>query len=94
MESTAWQIWRDLFTKWPTGIPRRGVVMSTPNEVTPFKGFLLKGDMLLLERTNPDPLGTRYVLMSYEAIHMVKLIDPLTEAVLNTAGFTGQLSKL
>src|SRR5262245_56864481 len=86
--------WKDVFAKWPASLPRRGVLVSTLNEVTPFKSFLLKDDTLLLERTNPDPLGARYILMGFDAIHVLKLIDPLTESALSAAGFAGQLSKL
>jgi hypothetical protein len=86
--------WKDVFAKWPAALPRRGVLVSTLNEVTPFKSFLLRDDTLLLERTNPDPLGGRYILMGFDAVHMVKLVDPLTEATLTSAGFTGQLAKM
>jgi hypothetical protein len=91
-ESTA--IWRELFSKWPAGIAKRGVLVSALNEAVPFKSFLLKGEMLLLERTNPDTLGARYILMGFDAIHMVKLVDPLREDVFKTAGFEGHLAKV
>jgi hypothetical protein len=68
--------------------------VSTLNETVPFKSFLLKGDTVLLERTNPDPAGTRFVVLAYDAIHMLKLIEPLKESVLNAAGYTGQLAKV
>jgi hypothetical protein len=87
-------IWRELFEKWPASIPKRGVLVSTLNEVTPFKSFLLKGELLLLERTNPDPLGARFLLMGYDAIHAVKLTEPLAESVFATAGFVGHLAKM
>jgi hypothetical protein len=85
--------WRDTFVKWPTGIAKRGVVLSTLNEVTPFKSFFIKDNMLLLERTNPDPLGGRFVLMEFSVIHMLKITDPLTEAAILSGGFVGQLAK-
>lgn len=94
MENAASKMWRDLFMNWPKGIARRGVLVSTINEVTPFKSFLTKGDILLLERSIPDPLGTRFILMSYDAIHMIKLTDPLKEEILAGAGFVGQLAKV
>ena len=93
MQTESSKTWKDVFTTWPEGVPRRGVVVSSLNEITPFKGFMLKGDVLLLERTNPDPLGARYIVMGFEAIHMVKLIDPLKESVFTTAGFSGHLAK-
>lgn len=86
--------WRDLFEKWPATLSKRGVLVSTLNEVIPFKSFLLKGDTLLLERTNPDPLGTRFIVMGFDTIHMLKLTDPLKEDVLTGAGFVGHLAKL
>jgi hypothetical protein len=86
--------WQALFAKWPEKIPKRGVVVSTLNEATPFKSFFIKGDMLLLERTNPDTLGARFILMGFDAIHMVKLIDPLREEIFTSAGFVGHLAKM
>jgi hypothetical protein len=88
------ETWRDVFRNWPPAIPRRGVLVSTLNEAIPFKSFLIKGDTLLLERTNPDPLGTRFIVLAYDAIHMLKLTDPLKESVLTAAGYAGQLAKV
>ena len=85
-------MWREFFSKWPAALPKRGLIVSTLNEATPFKSFLIKGEMLLLERTNPDPAGTRFILMGFDTIHMVKLIDPLKEEIFTTAGFVWALS--
>jgi hypothetical protein len=93
MANEAIVMWRDFFAKWPSSIAKRGVLLSTINETTPFKSFLIRGDTLLLERTNPDPLGARYVLMGFDAIHMVKLVDPLREDVFTSAGFVGHFAK-
>ena len=87
-------VWKEIFTSWPEKLPKRGVVISTLNEMTPFKGYMIKGETLLLERTNPDPAGARYVLMGFDAIHMLKLIDPLREDVFTAAGFIGQFAKM
>jgi hypothetical protein len=92
LSQSAQQVWKSYFTNWPEGVPRRGVLVSTLNEATPFKGFMVQGELLLLERVNPDPLGARFNLMSYEAINCVKLTDPLKESVFTAAGFTGKLS--
>ena len=86
--------WQAFFAKWPEKLPKRGVLVSTLNEATPFKSFLVREDMLLLERTNPDPAGARYILMRFDAIHLVKLIDPLKEEVFASAGFTGHFAKM
>jgi len=85
--------WKATFSNWPAGIPKRGVLVNSLNEANPFKSYLLKDDMLLLERTNPDPLGARFILMSFDTINSVKFIDPIKESVLNGAGFVGKLSQ-
>jgi hypothetical protein len=90
MNST--ETWKALFSNWPKGIAPKGVLVSTLNESIPFKGFMVKDDMLLLERTNPDPLGARFIFISYDAINCVKLIDPLKESTFTAAGFTGKLT--
>jgi hypothetical protein len=69
------------------------VLLTTLNEATPFKSFFVRGELLLLERTNPDPLGARFVLLGFDAIHAVKLIDPIKEEVFAAAGFLGHLAK-
>lgn len=86
--------WREFFLNWPATLSRRGVVVSTLNEATPFKSFFTKGEMLLLERTNPDAMGGRFVLLSYDAIHMVKFADPFKESVITGAGFVGKLAQV
>ncbi len=86
------QIWQDVFQAWPEGIHRRGVVVNTLNEAIPFKGFMVKGDTLLLERTNPDPLGTRFIVLAFHAVVMLKLIDPIKAEVFTKAGYEGELS--
>ena len=88
------EIWRDVFTNWPATIPRRGLVLSTLNEAIPFKSFLIKGETLLLERTIPDPMGTRFIVLTFDAIHLLKLTDSLKESVLTGAGYVGQLAKI
>jgi len=84
--------WKAVFANWPAGIPKRGVMVNNLNEANPFKSFMLKDDLLLLERTNPDPLGSRYILMSYDTISAVKFIDPIKESVFTAAGFIGKLA--
>lgn len=88
MENT----WKTTFSNWLEGIPRRGVLVNSLNESMPFKSFLVKGDTLLLERTNPDPLGSRFILLDFASISSLRFIDPIKESTLNGAGFVGKLS--
>ena len=83
---------RQLFVQWPESLPRRGVVVSTLDEALPFKGFMLKEDMIVLERQNPDTLGSRFILLPFSGIAKVKLIDPLKADAFTPFGFTGKLS--
>jgi hypothetical protein len=89
--STA-EIWKSVFAKWPEGIARRGLLVNSLNETIPFKGFMIRENLLLLDRTNPDPAGTRFVLMSFDAVYTLKYIDQLKEAVLKTEGYQGKFA--
>jgi hypothetical protein len=86
-------VWNSVFNDWPTGIPRRGVLVTSLNEAIPFKGFMIKESLLLLERNNPDPMGARFILINFDAINCVKLTDPMKESVFAAAGFLGKLAK-
>ena len=81
------QSWKAFFTDWPTDFPRCGILVSTLNEVVPFRRFWLKGDLLLLERSVPDASGGRFLLLAFEVVNSVKFVNPLTEAAIGEAGF-------
>jgi hypothetical protein len=89
----AQSLWKTTFYEWPAGIPRRGVLINSLNESMPFKSFLVREDTLLLERTNPDPLGSRFILLSFDSISSVRFVDPIKESLLNGAGFVGKLAQ-
>ena len=48
--------------------------------------------MLLLERTVPDAMGGRFLLLGFEVIYSVKFINPLTEATIAESGFVASSS--
>lgn len=85
--------WKTTFASWPPGIPHRGLLVNSLNEAMPFKGFMIKDDSLLLERTNPDSLGARYILLGFDTISSVKFVDPIKESIFTAAGFVGKLSQ-
>jgi len=80
--------WKSLFSDWPADLPRRGVILSTLNETMPFTNFWLRDEMVMLERKNPDTSGARYILMDYAGIDSVRFIDPLSDQVIASAGFS------
>jgi hypothetical protein len=86
-------VWKSFFSNWPPGIQHRGVLVTTLNEAIPFKGFMMKDDLLLLDRNNPDSMGARFILIDFAAINNLRLIDPLKEPVFAGAGFLGKLAK-
>jgi hypothetical protein len=85
--------YRELFLRWPASIQRRGILTTNINESIPFRGFMTAGSMLLLERTNPDQLGARFIYLEYSVINSVKLIDPLKTVNFTDLGFEGKLSQ-
>jgi hypothetical protein len=87
---SAAETWKSVFTDWPEGTHHRGLLVNSQEETIPFKGFMIKGDLLLLDRANPDPAGTRFVLVRFEDIMTLKYIDQLKESVLRTAGYEGK----
>jgi hypothetical protein len=86
------QTWKSLFESWPRDLPHRGVVTTSLDEQIPFKGFMLKGETILLERTNPDPLGVRFIILPYTSVVKVKLVDVIKESTFCSMGFEGKLS--
>lgn len=87
MEGTA-DSWREFFTKWPAGVERRGVLVTTFNELVPFSGFAISPTLLLLDRAVPDTSGARKVIVGYQQIAALKLTDVLKLSAFQAAGFT------
>ncbi len=82
--------WKNFFTHWPAGLARRGYAVTTLNESIPFKGFVVSGEMVAFDRTNPDPVGSRFIVVEFTAIALLKIIDPITADALVPLGFTGK----
>lgn len=85
--------WQQAFSRWPESIPRRGIITTILNENIPFKAFMIAGPMLLLERSNPDSLGARFIMLEYTAINALKYIDPLKAINFEEMGFKGKLTQ-
>ena len=84
---SATNTWKTFLTNWPADFPRRGVLLSVLNETIPFNNFWLQDEMVLLERKNPDTSGSRFIMITFDRIDSVRLIDPVSEAAIATAGF-------
>ena len=81
-------VWRELFENWPPSLPPRGLVVTRQGENVPFVMFLLRPGIVLLQRDKPDSSGGRQVLLSYEEIAAVKIVDPVELVRFQAFGFS------
>jgi hypothetical protein len=89
---TNFKCWNDFFTRWPTDVPRRGILVTTFNEQITFVSFLTTENFLLLERQTPDSQGARLVILSFDQILAMKIFDVLKPKQIKALGFEGVLS--
>jgi hypothetical protein len=87
------QQWDSFFSNWPASLPRSGVLLTNLNETMPFKDFWLKDGMLLVERTTPDAMGARFVLLSFEMLNVLKFTNPFSAAEIAEAGFRAEIQQ-
>jgi hypothetical protein len=62
-------------------------VLVTALEQIPFEAFATSDDLLLLERRAPDTLGARTVLVAYQTIQAVKIVDVVKVKSFSPLGF-------
>lgn len=84
--------WFSFFCNWPAALPRAGVLVTSLNETMPFRDFWIKDEMLLIERTTPDAMGARFVLLTFGVINVVKFTNPLSAADISGAGFQADVA--
>jgi hypothetical protein len=87
MAMDAAETWRDCFSKWPPEIARRGVLVTTFGEQIPFDSFAASPTLLLIERRSPDTMGGRTVLISYQSVSAVKIVDVVKAKTFAPMGF-------
>ncbi len=85
--------WKDFFMKWPSELPKRGVLVTEFNEQISFSGFMASEAFLLIQRKSPDSLGARMVLLPYEQISAMKIIDVIKAKAFKAMGFQGSLAE-
>lgn len=81
------EMWRQCFAHWPAEVERRGVLVTSFNEQIPFDSFATSDVMLLIERRTPDTLGARQVIVPYQNIQAVKIVDVVKMKVFHSMGF-------
>ena len=80
-------IWRQCFQQWPAELDRRGVLVTSFDEQIPFEGFATSEEMVLLERRAPDTVGARMVLIAYQNIQALKIVDVVQLKSFQALGF-------
>lgn len=80
---------RRLFAEWPVSIPRTAIIVTTFGESIQFSSFMLSGDLILIERKTPDALGSRRVIISFDSILAVKILDAIEMPRFTAMGFQG-----
>ena len=81
------EVWRQCFQQWPADLERRGVLVTSFDEQIPFEGFATSEEMLLVERRSPDTVGARLVLVAYQNIRALKIVDVVKMKSFQALGF-------
>ncbi len=81
------EAWRDCFARWPDELAKRGVIVTKFDEQIMFSNFLYSDNLLLIERQTPDTIGARQVILAYESISAVKIVDVIKLKALARLGF-------
>jgi hypothetical protein len=79
--------WGKFFSEWPTDVARRGIIVTAFDEQILFATFLASSNFLLLERQTPDSLGARTVIVPYDQIVALKIVDVVKSKQFKNAGF-------
>lgn len=79
--------WKDVFCNWPVEMPRRGVLVAAFGEQIPFSNFTTSEGFLLLERHSPDAMGARMILLPYDAVLGLKIVDVIKAKAFQSFGF-------
>ena len=88
MVTDAAEIWRNCFRKWPADLERRGVLVTSFGEQIPFDGFATTEELLLIERRAPDTVGARTVIVAFQSIQALKIVDVAKAKAFQSMGFT------
>jgi len=89
MGATGMKDMRRIFAEWPASIPRTGLIVTSFGEQIQFVSYMLSGDLILIERKTPDALGSRRVIISFESIIALKILDAIEMARFTAMGFQG-----
>jgi len=78
---------RRILAEWPASIPKQGLMTTSFGEQIPFVGYMLQGDLVLVERKTPDAQGARRVMMLIDKIQAIKILDAIEMVRFTAMGF-------
>lgn len=81
--------WAEFFKRWPTELARHGIVVTAFNEQISFSTFWTSGNFLMFERQTPDAQGARSVVVPYDQILALKIVDVVKSKHFQAMGFEG-----
>ena len=81
--------WGEFFSRWPAELPQRGIIVTTFNEQISFSAFWTSASLLLLERQTPDSMGARSIVLPYNQIIALKIVDVVKPKHFKAVGFEG-----
>jgi hypothetical protein len=81
------QHWKDFFRAWPATIDRRGAIVTTFGEQIPFDSFMTGDRLLFLDRSVPDTIGARKIVLPYHNIAALKLTEVVKNKLFIPMGF-------
>jgi hypothetical protein len=85
--------WGDFFSRWPADLPHHGIVVTTFNEQIMFSSFWAGEKLMMFERQTPDAIGARSVVLPYEQILGVKIVEVMKPKHIKSLGFEGVAPK-
>ena len=81
------EYWKTFFAAWPAGLDRRGVLVCSFGEQIPFDSFMPGERLLIVDRSVPDTMGARKIVIPYANIAAVKFTDVVKNKLFLPLGF-------
>jgi len=72
---------------WPEQRPRRGLIISSWQEIISFDEYSISDEILFLNRPQPDSVGARKVMILFSHILAVKFTDVFEFDEFSSLGF-------
>ena len=79
--------WHEFFTKWPKSLSHRGVLITSYGEHFTYTDFVASDAYLVAIRETPDIDGARTIVLDYEGIRAVKILDSIKTGTFAEFGF-------